>query len=215
VSSFVVLIGSYARGDFNEYSDCDVFRVGCENINFDFSAIQVTVAAPVTFIDYDKETFSSLYEAGSLFIYHVLHEGQVIYGDKDIWNELKNNFVVQRDFRNELEEITLITNFLANTEMFGGKFLMPLVNAFTEIKNASIFFLAHRGQFVFEKTECMRLALASTMMLPTLLSLKKFYDYSVRGLDLDLPFDPNSSEKCSEVLLEVHRLAMEMKNACQ
>lgn len=214
MTKFVVLIGSYARGDFNRYSDCDVFRVGCENTNLDYSTLPVTDPSIVSCIDYDNETFGKLYAAGSLFLYHVLYEGQLIYGNKKTWRKLQNNFSVQRDFTKELEEIYMVTEFLSNIEIFGGKFLTPLVNAFTELKNASVFYLAHQGIYSFEKTQCLRLALSSSKMLPELLSLKKFYDYSVRAQDLDLPFDPNSYDKCKEVLLEVHRLTLGMRNAC-
>lgn len=215
MTEFVVLIGSYARGDFNERSDCDIFRVGCDKLDFDFSILPVSDNSVVSYIDYDKDTFSRLYEAGSLFLYHVLNEGQLIYGDTNTWKKLRDGFSVQQDFRDELDEILLVTEFLSNTDMFGGKFLTPLVNAFTELKNASIFFLAHQGKYVFEKSECIKLAIKDSAMLPTLLSLKTFYDYSVRGLDLELPFDANSDENCREVLLEVHRLTLGLRNACQ
>ena len=214
MTKFIVLIGSYARGDYNEYSDCDVFRVGCEDADLDYSTLPVIDASLVSCIDYDKETFIKLYDAGSLFLYHVLYEGKLILGDKAIWQELKNGFSVQKDFRNELEEISSITELLSDIDIFGGKFLTPLVNAFTALKNASVFFLAHQGIYVFEKSQCLQLALPNSKMMPTLLSLKKFYDYSVRCQDFELPFDPNSLERCREVLLEVHRLTLGMKNAC-
>lgn len=214
MTKLVVLIGSYARGDFNQYSDCDIFRVGCENTDLDYSMLPITDQSIVSCIDYDNETFAKLYNAGSLFLYHVLHEGILISGDIEIWQGLQDGFSVQRSFSKELEEISLITEFLSNIEMFGGKFLTPLVNAFTELKNASVFYLAHQGIYTFEKTQCLRLALSNSTMLPELLSLKKFYDYSVRGQDVDLPFDPNSHDKCREVLLEVHKLTLGMRNAC-
>jgi hypothetical protein len=59
----------------------------------------------------------------------------------------------------------------------------------------------------------MQLALRDSVMLSKLLSLKMFYDFSVRGQDLVLPFDPNSWDECKDVLQEVHRLTLEMKNA--
>jgi hypothetical protein len=203
VNNFVILIGSYARGDFNQYSDCDVFRVGCENTQLDYSALPISDPSIVSLIDYDNETFVKLYKAGSLFLYHVLYEGVLISGDAKAWQELQDGFVVQRDFTKELEEIFLVTEFLSNIEMFGGKFLTPLVNAFTELKNACVFYLAHQGIYTFEKSQCFRLALSNSKMLPELLSLKIFYDHSVRGQSVNLPFDPNSYEKCASFKSQV------------
>lgn len=211
---FVALIGSYARGDFNQYSDCDILRVNCGNAAIDYSALPVSDRSLVSCIDYDEEMFTKLYATGSLFLYHVFYEGRLISGDKALWQELKNSFSVQKDFKEEMEEIASVTEFLSDIDIFGGKFLTPLVNAFTELKNACVFFLAHRGIYVFEKTQCLRLALSNTTMLPTLLSLKQFYDYSIRSQELDLPFNPNSVERCREVLIEVHRLTLGLKNAC-
>lgn len=214
MEKFVVLIGSYARGDSNQYSDCDILRIGLENINIDCSMLPNIDPSIVSYIDYDEETFSKLYNAGSLFLYHVLYEGRLLSGDKSIWRELQNEFSVQSDFSKEMAEISLVTEFLSNVDVFGGKFLTPLVNAFTELKNACIFYLAHQGIYTFEKSKCLQYALPNSRLLPELLSLKKFYDYSIRGQNLELPFDPNSNEKCKELLLEVHKLTVGMKNVC-
>jgi hypothetical protein len=213
LNKFVVLIGSFARGDSNQYSDCDVFRVGCEGMPIDYSALPVINQALVSCIDYDEQTFATLYKGGSLFLYHVFYEGKLIAGEVTLWEELRNGFSVQKDFSAELDEITLVTQFLSDVDIFGGKFLTPLVNAFTELKNACVFFLAHQEKYIFEKHECMQLALRDSVMLSKLLSLKMFYDFSVRGQDLVLPFDPNSWDECKDVLQEVHRLTLEMKNA--
>lgn len=107
----------------------------------------------------------------------MLHEGRLISGDKEMWLQLQKGFAVQRNFSKELEEISLVTEFLSNVDIFGGRFLTPLVNAFTELKNASIFSLAHRGVYVFEKTKCLQLSLTNSKLLPELLGLKKFGEF--------------------------------------
>lgn len=61
----MVLIGSYARGDSDQYSDCDVFRIGYDDADFDSSILPNVDTTIVSFIDYDEVTFVKLYDAGS------------------------------------------------------------------------------------------------------------------------------------------------------
>lgn len=212
---YSILIGSYARGDFNENSDCDVLLVDTEESEFEISALSTGARKYVGFINYDEKTFLRLYEIGSLFLYHVLQEGVVIEGDRREWSHLRSSFVVQSNFINELNEIVKTTDLLSKTAIFGGKFLTPLVNAFTELKNACIFSLAHHGIYEFNKTKCFERSFENSDRYLRLKSLKSFYDYSVRSLDVQLPFDPNDGKVCATLLKMANTMAKELQNACK
>lgn len=168
----------------------------------------------MNFISYDSTQFNSLYESGSLFIYHILHEGIVIDGRQDSFNALKKNFHVQKRFNNELRKIYTTTQLLAEVDIFGGKHLTPLVNAFTELKNACIFYLAHHSIYEFNKEKCFDRALTMLGHSTSIKKIKLFYDYSIRNIDLNLPFNPNDIKESSALLLETNRILRDIYHAC-
>ncbi|MFQ1844048.1 hypothetical protein ACK36U_19055, partial [Aeromonas veronii] len=44
--------------------------------------------------------------------------------------------------------------------------------------------------------------------------IKAFYDYSIRNIDLDLPFNPNDKKISSPLLLESNKIVRDMYYAC-
>lgn len=210
---FVLLIGSYARGDYNDRSDCDLVLVNCDYSNIDKSSL-VKITAPVSLIKYDTKTFNSLYYKGSLFFYHIFFEGVLISGDKDKWRELKKKFNVQAKFKIELNKINKRTNLLSNLSIFNNMYLTPLFNAYSELKNACIFFLAENKIYEFNKTECFSSALSIIGLDYPHEELRIFYDYSVRNIDICLPFDPNQREPSEYFLTTAHEITRIMNDYC-
>ena len=100
--AFAVLIGSYARGDFDERSDCDVLLVNLSECAFDKNLLPTKNSEIVNYINYDSELFEQFYNDGSLFLYHALYEGLLLMGDEFIWQSLKDDFSVQKRFTNEI-----------------------------------------------------------------------------------------------------------------
>lgn len=211
---YVLLIGSHARGDADSRSDCDILLINATEESFDHSKLPIQDGSLVNYVIFDQDKFERLYKSGSLFLLHAFSEGQLLEGSIEVWNQLKGKFTVQKDYREELLEIAQVTALLANTKIFGGKYLTPLVNAFTELKNACIFFLAHDGIYVFNKSQCFDLAIGRMKGDFQMKNLKDFYDYSVRGLDVALPFDPNNEEASEALLLSANSMVKEMSNAC-
>ncbi|RJG18455.1 hypothetical protein D4A39_08280 [Alcanivorax profundi] len=211
---FSVLIGSHARGDANQYSDCDVLLINTSKMDFDEDCLPIQARKHVNYIDYDSDTFLRLHEIGSLFVYHVLHEGMLLSGSLVEWRGWRESFSVQTNYLVELDHIVKVTDFLSRTGMFGGKYLTPLVNAFTEIKNACIFYLAHNGVYEFNKMKCFDACAQFVDEFSRIKELKRFYDYSVRGMSLELPFNPND-EDCKGVLEDVHVMARRLRDACK
>ena len=74
---YTVLIGSYARGTENEHSDIDLVRIGHAE-EFELAPAYVLPAGPISYIDYEMKVFQSLYQSGSLFLYHILNEGKLL-----------------------------------------------------------------------------------------------------------------------------------------
>lgn len=151
---FVVLIGSVAREDQNINSDIDICRIDSDielfkKINWP--------SGPINYIDYNYEEFMHLYSQGSLFIYHILHEGILIDGSKSEWEQLINNFVFIDNYDDEIFDIKSIIFKFLDVEIFGNTFLSLYSNLFTLVKNYSIFSLAQEGIFVFNKEQAVRL----------------------------------------------------------
>lgn len=214
IMMYSILIGSYARGDYNANSDCDVVLINNDESNFDKNILSISNKELINFISYDNSQFKSLYDSGSLFIYHVLNEGIVLDGDIDSFTELRKKFNVQEKFTDELNKIHQTTQLLSEIEIFGGKYLTPLVNAFTELKNACIFYLAHHCEYEFNKELCFDKALSRLGYNTSIKQIKAFYDYSIRNIDLDLPFNPNDKKISSPLLLESNKIVRDMYYAC-
>src|SRR5258707_9239392 len=98
---FIILIGSFARGDANERSDCDllVVNASAEEVGQIVGVPDGVVTNVVTFTD---ETFLNLYRRGSLFLFHAFREGKLLWGDEKRWLSLGANFEVPQDYRREI-----------------------------------------------------------------------------------------------------------------
>jgi len=189
--------------------------INIEENAFDTSTLPIQEQSLISTICYNQETFFRLYNIGSLFLFHSFSEGVLLDGNAAEWENLKRTFRVQENFHAELLEIAKITRLLSNTRIFGGKYLTPLVNAFTELKNACIFSLAHHGIYEFNKTRCFDRALGLVDQEVQFKDLKAFYDFSVRGLDVGLPFDPNNDAVSSALLRGADTIVREICHACK
>jgi predicted nucleotidyltransferase len=212
---FLILIGSHARGDADSFSDIDLLLINLSQCEFDYSSLIIGDLSLVNEVHYDLDTFWRLYSIGSLFLHHAFTEGSILYGDEKKWCELKRKFAVQKNFHNELLEINRTTNLLSHTNIFGGKYLTPLVNSFTELKNACIFSLAHNGIYAFNKSKCFDLSIGFSDREVQFKDLKAFYDYSIRGIDLQLPFDSNNEIISTSLLRDINTIVKEMCHASQ
>ena len=210
----IVLIGSYARGDYNDRSDCDLVLINCNDIPTDIYILE-KITAPVNIIKYDTNQFNSLYAKGSLFFYHILYEGLLISGDRKQWAILKESFNVQQKFDKELRAINKRTVLLSNLPIFNDMFLTPLFNVYSELKNACIFFLAENKIYEFNKSRCFSSALDILGVQYPHEQLRIFYDYSVRNIDICLPFNPNKREPAGCLLKAAREITRMMYDYCR
>jgi predicted nucleotidyltransferase len=154
---FTVLVGSYGRGAGEADSDIDIVRIG-HTRPFKKSRLGKLAhpKAPISYIDYDPESFARLYESGSLFVHHILTEGQLLDGDRRRWTELVENFAVTEDLSSEITEQLDLCRRLARPEAFTNATMPLLSHLFRALKNAAIFSLAARGVYVYDKREALR-----------------------------------------------------------
>jgi predicted nucleotidyltransferase len=147
---FIILIGSVARGDHNVSSDIDICRISS---NIKIQRREEWPSGPINYIDYTDDEFMHLFNMGSLFIYHIIHEGILLYGDKEKWKVLCNNFLYKDNYSDVILDIKSTIFDFININIFGDTFLTLYSNMFTLIKNYSIFTLSQQGVFIFNKEQ--------------------------------------------------------------
>jgi predicted nucleotidyltransferase len=150
---FIVLIGSVARSEFNYDSDIDICRIDSA---YGVSRRKCWPLGPINYVDYDLNTFNKLYYSGSLFIYHILREGKLLYGEQIKWQKYIDDFRLKDDFSGELQKIKDNMGLFEDIDMFGGKHLSLYSNLYKLVKNYSIFYLADKKIFEFNKERAMR-----------------------------------------------------------
>lgn len=182
-SGFGLLVGSRARGDADVRSDTDVLVVG-EASPLHLERLRLRYGSEPQCTTFDLPTFEHLHSIGSLFLQHAFLEGRLLWGSKSGWAQYRRSFVVQRTFLAEIRRCVASCRWLDQPTVFGGHYLAPYVHAFKHVKNASIFFLAHRREYVFAKEAAIARAgaIISFASCTPLFGLRTFYDYSVRGL---------------------------------
>jgi predicted nucleotidyltransferase len=153
IGRFTILIGSRARRTQKSYSDVDIVRIG----HTELATIKERARKDsVSFIDYDVDKFSDLYEKGSLFLYHVFREGRLLEGDFDAWNYLKENFRVSTNFKREISRNRRFLKWLQRGEKFRGAVIPYLAHTCRALKNLAIFSLAQKRRYVFDKRAALR-----------------------------------------------------------
>ncbi|MCL6604157.1 MAG: hypothetical protein K6T94_14920 [Paenibacillus sp.] len=198
--TYVILIGSVARDDFETESDIDICRIN--NFN-NIEKLPFWPNGPISYIDYEFTDFMHLYNLGSLFIFHMFREGTLLLGNNSDWNKLKFNFKVQQNFHEELLNIKNITEIFKNIEIFGGKYLSMYSNFYTLIKNFSIFFLADNKIYNFNKKKAISAVFGETYIDILIDS----YNYFERGI-VNTKWDYGNKEQAKKIV-EYYLVKME------
>ncbi|MET3697013.1 hypothetical protein SAMN05877753_101409 [Bacillus oleivorans] len=188
---FVVLIGSVARNDFNTGSDIDICRIKYKK---NISRKDKWPSGPINYIDYDDHVFNELFNSGSLFIYHILYEGILLAGDKKMWEKYKSCFKLKQDFTEEIKNIVENINIINNIKIFGNKYLSLYSNLYTLVKNFSIFHLANKRIYVFNKENAMNCIFEKSYNQ----LLIDAYNYFERGI-----VNNRWNYDCSETAIEI------------
>ncbi|WP_278399954.1 nucleotidyltransferase domain-containing protein [Stutzerimonas kunmingensis] len=151
---FTILIGSFARGTGGIHSDIDILRIGHEERVARPKYIDARI--PISYVDYDEESFNKLYEGGSLFLYHAFYEGKLLVGDEDLWGELVEGFSVSAEFSESISEYLEVLKYIDEYPGYEHSYVPYLSNVFKCAKNIGIFLLASKGKYEFEKSVALR-----------------------------------------------------------
>jgi len=154
-TQFTILIGSRARRTQNSTSDIDVVRIGHlkpAKIGSRFRN------QPISYTDYDIDTFLDLYERGSLFLYHIFKEGKLLEGSAEAWQWLKDHFRVRTDFKEDISRNRRFLQWLLKGTKYNGAVVPYLAHACRALKNLAIFSLAQNREYVFDKRAALRKA---------------------------------------------------------
>ncbi len=146
---FTLLIGSLARGTGHLHSDIDILRIG--HTHCITRPTNIDQRLPLSYVDYDLESFSKLYNEGSLFLYHAFFEGKLISGDEAKWRQLKADFVISDDFRDSIREYLEVLSYIDEYPDYESSYVPYLSNIFKCLKNVGIFRLASIKNYEFEK----------------------------------------------------------------
>jgi len=110
----IVLFGSYSRNDNDEASDLDLCVVTRESVGHDinYEHINKLIAhfgsSSISLVSYPDSLISAMLDNGSLFLWHLKLEGQVLYGEDYFINKIKS----LKPFTSHYEEV------LYHAEMF-------------------------------------------------------------------------------------------------
>ena len=149
-SEFTILIGSFARGTGTQISDLDILRVGHNRSIQRPSNIDECI--PVSYVDYEMDTFLKLHGDGSLFLYHAFYEGILLEGNKTIWMKYKNCFSVAEDFTASIQEYLEVLSYIDNYPEYEKSVLPFLSNIYKCLKNIGVFRLASEKNYQFDKS---------------------------------------------------------------
>jgi len=153
--TFTLLIGSFARGTGDLHSDIDILRIGhARSVN---RPEYIDRRLPISYIDYDMEAFTKLYDEGSLFLYHAFFEGRLLSGDKARWARLKRHFIVSGDFKDSISEYIEVLAYIDEYPDYENSSVPYLSNIFKCLKNIGIFRLASKKHYDFEKMVALEL----------------------------------------------------------
>lgn len=159
-NELTILIGSCARGTSQAGSDVDVVRVGHRQTvkRSTISSLARAAKGPITYIDYDLNTFCGLHRSGSLFVHHIITEGILIAGNQETWERSRASFIVTTDFGVEIQDHRDVCLWLASVGYLKGATMARLAHLCRALKNLAIFSLAAQRAYVFEKREALQRA---------------------------------------------------------
>ncbi len=147
MSALVLIYGSRARGDFNEFSDIDLL----------ISSSKPGLTSPVlsdgiSIHFYDQKWITREASKGSLFAYHLTQEAILLAGSIGHWETIKNGF---RFKNNYAEEKKLAINILSLLKM-SDNFEIPVIRkrAIWAVRTLSAALAAEGRRLGFSASSC-------------------------------------------------------------
>jgi predicted nucleotidyltransferase len=214
--SGVCLYGSVARGDAGPESDLDLLVVG-EDPDLRPSsmrrALGLSDSKPRVSIVYHTPTTLHRYiETGSRFLLHVQLEGEVLYDDSGLLEDLKRRSPIQGPIRQEIEGQLRRLRLYEDPARYNGNFLFPLSHIFAIGKAILMAILSENEIYEFDRNRAFDAFIErfpdSDVDVETLRRLVPFYTLVSKGIEQELPFSyHHCDEEVSGAIAAVQRLA--------
>jgi len=203
----IILIGSYARGDPNEYSDVDLVLIS--DISLSRSELLATLPSgqnmkKLSLLPYPSGIFKILYIEGSLFMAHLLKEGQVLYDDGYYAHLRKRPFKVSREsLLLQWKMLKQRVGLYDDLSIYGEVFIDCISHLYSLIKNIAIIALALEGELTFNKERALE---HFSLLFPQLrgdiaelIMLKPFSLIWSKGASIARPFSPVNCREQTEI----------------
>jgi predicted nucleotidyltransferase len=150
----VLLGGSVARGDADEWSDIDLVVVASDP-DLSLAVLRKALSEDkdrVSLIYYPTSSFRKLYEEHALFIAHLQREGVALYDPKDLLKDLLGRpFVPVVDVAGEIQVYRARLAPYTDPRRFNNNFLFCLSHLYSIGKGVIMLGLAKRGVFEFNR----------------------------------------------------------------
>lgn len=150
----VLLCGSVARGDADEWSDIDLVVIGSDP-NLTPKSLRGALAARndhISLIYYPAPEFRKLYRQGALFIAHLKKEGIVLYDPLNLLKSVMNQpFAPVVNVRQEIKAHRLKLAPYTDPKRFNNNFLFCLSHLYSIGKGVVMLGLAKKGVLEFNR----------------------------------------------------------------
>lgn len=184
----IVLFGSHARNDYDEYSDIDIFIL-IKNCSFDEyidfkNKVIAELKIPLDYVSiYTYEGIKSLKEKGSYFLWHLKKEGILIYDSDNEFNYLFDNLKKYDSIKNDLFEYNEICKDIIVNRRYGlDEVCYDLSVLASIIRNCCIAISYLHGEYLFDRIKPVKYV--KEMMgeeFPfTLIQYENIYRYRIR-----------------------------------
>lgn len=193
----VILIGSQSRGDASSHSDIDLLIIGNELDHLEdlsFSLFDKS-SRHVSLIAYPHRQFSGMYFEGSLFVAHVISEGQVLYDDGYFTALKQNGFRLSKELVSfQWKVLKQRMNLFDDLSCYGRNFAECLSQLFPLAKNVAIIVSASKGQPIFNKEMALdKLSVYYPALEDDVEDIRNLRAFSLlwrNGKHIPLPFTP-------------------------
>jgi predicted nucleotidyltransferase len=211
----ILLCGSVARGDANEWSDVDLV-VTSSDPNLTPQLLQQTLSKPdqrISLIYYRTSVFRELYDGGALFIAHIKNEGTVLFDRLGILKMLlAQPFVPAVDVVEEIKAHRTKLAPYTDPRRFNNNFLFCLSHLYSIGKGVIMLGLVKRGELEFNRERAFRrfVKLNPDLARKTnkIAQLRPFYSLVTCRQPETLPFSYKSAgTKMREVVNAIEVLA--------
>lgn len=184
-----IVFGSFARDDMRADSDIDLLLLSDSRarIGSFYNDSRITdISPPLSVIVYRPNDFDRFHIEGSLFSYHVLNEGIVLWDDGTFEAISSRPFHLKRDFSNDIQEQCDKLVVFRDPKPFNGILLHVYARLWRILKNIVFFSIAAKGKPEFNKEKAFDqfyiLFPAAKRMRRDFTNLEECYRIAVRGV---------------------------------